>query len=220
MTARLRQGRFNRPSSAIRIWEPTETVRTTRRRWLEPKTPTKKQERALSAALDAGNDTAAWWVLRAPHRLAALRWAALADAAGAIDLFGGRPWPGLIAAAATAEALRRRGAYRYPKGRERPGRERFNWVLEPAGIIYRRFASERSEARLARAIGQVVDQEGMGDYCAIGLELLRERVRQRGRLSADVRKELAPAFAAKEAIARALALEVVAAARRPGGATR
>jgi hypothetical protein len=171
---------------------------------------------ALKTALDADDHAAAYRLLARPHWRARLSWAALSDAAGYFDLFGTRPWPGLVAAAATAEALRRRGLWRYPK-QERPGRQRFLWHLAPAGLIYLRFARERSDFHLARAIANQVDQEGMGDFCAIGLELLRERVRQRGALSAAARKALASAFARQVPMNRELAFQVIAAAQRAAG---
>lgn len=192
-----------------------------RKRWLEPKVRAGVANAALKAALDADDHTAAWRLLARPHWRASLSWAALSDAAGYFDIFGSRPWPGLVSAAATAEALRRRGAWKYAKS-ERSGRERFLWTLEPAGLIYLTFVRERSLAQLALAIGRRVDVEGLGDYCAIGLELLRERVRPRGALSPAVRRALAPALASEVAMTRELAFQVIAVAQRSrnGGAGR
>lgn len=184
-----------------------------RRRWLEPRVRAGVADAALKAALDADDHTAAYRLLARRHWRATLSWAALSDAAGYFDLVGNKPWPGLVSAAATAEALHRRALWRYQK-RERPGQQRFLWHLAPAGVIYLRLARERSDFHLARAIASQVDQEGMSDFCAIGLELLRERVRRRGMLSAAARKALASAFASQVPMIRELAFQVIAVAER------
>lgn len=189
---------------------PGSPTATPRRRWLEPKASRARVDAALKAALDRDDMTAAWHVLRRPHWRAALSWFALNDAAGLFDMFGSRPWPGLVAAVATAEALRRRRAWRFPKAQSGPAARRFLWSLEEAGVIYERLARARSATQLARWIGEVADREGQEDVAAIGLELLGAWAKSHGGLSAATRRALAPALMSRRAQTRQLAIEVIA----------